>query len=108
MPYHAVQVPLAFHLALTPADLLNVMCKGAECCADLCVFCQLPLGPAVLSHMDCLLQGCLPYAAWRASHPGQTVNKRVGAALALGWAQQVLLLDVPLVRPNADATAGAL
>ena len=61
-----------------------------------------------LSHAQGLLQGCLPYAAWRACHPAQAPGKRAGAALALGWGQHVLLLDVPLARSNADAAAGTL
>ena len=56
--------------------------------------------------MECMLQGCLPCAAWRACQPAQALHKRAGAALALGWGQQVLLLDVPLVRPDVAATAG--
>ncbi len=73
--------------------------KGAECIYDQCVG---------LNAVKCMPQGCLPCAAWRACHPAQALNKRAGAALALGWGQQVLLLDVPLVRPNLEGTAGAL
>ena len=66
---------------------------------------KLPAPVRALLEKCALLQGCLPHAAWRAC-PQPMQNKRIGAAVALGWGQHVLLLDVPLARHNEDPAAG--